>query len=320
MWRDDRAATVAPVLLIGIVVSLAAIAGIMSAIVRDSAEPTAEAMEGDARFVDGDHHIALRQGNLPIEGSFLRITTDGSSQDIPLSWWQAEGTWRAGDWICVAGDGPTCPVPAASAVDVIVWGPDGLVFALGALDGLASETPVVVYTGTRPFFYVDGGGIVIQCSGEAAVHIIGAQITQGIGGAVIPVTVGVTLTGGAPYSNPFGGPVTGGLMQEYAVHEGDVLGLQGRATLGAFDASYTSFDEDEHVLTLVDGDDGPAFLPYGQQIGVGALLAPYVDDDGRITLADDEAIVLFEFNDDLDSPAADFQDLVVLFRFGASSC
>ena len=45
-------------------------------------------------------------------------------------------------------------------------------------------------------------------------------------------------------------------------------------------------------------------------------MAPYIH-NGKIVLTNQEAIFLYEFNPDLASSAADYQDLVALIRFFA---
>lgn len=319
---DERAiSSVGTTLLIGIVVSLVVVAAYASTMLRDSIEPSNPSeLEGDARLQGGDHEVALLRGSAPVDGAWFAIVADGIEVREELSWWM-EGTWMPGQWICISGTAPDCRIAPADSVQVTFWQATGPGFSLGTLDSTDTSLEPIQYTGTRPSFYVDDdGGIVVQCDGDVTLQIIGTEITSGAGGPDIPVYVQVTSTGGPPYADPFGTAVAAGMSHPMDTLEGAILGIHGRATGHGFDEAYTSFDDDPHVLTLVNGDQGPSFQPFGNQIGIGPLLAPYVDGNGHIVLADNETIILFEFNPSLQSAAADFQDLVVLFRFDQSSC
>ncbi|NNF41950.1 MAG: hypothetical protein HKN62_02695, partial [Phycisphaerales bacterium] len=76
----------------------------------------------------------------------------------------------------------------------------------------------------------------------------------------------------------------------------------------------SSGDDSPYVIVLKDGDPVPAVPSFGDQSTIADFVAPYVDlDTDQITLADNQAIYLFELGTtDLSSPSADFQDLVVM--------
>lgn len=66
----------------------------------------------------------------------------------------------------------------------------------------------------------------------------------------------------------------------------------------------------ENVRVYRDGDDTPDFGSGGDQQSAAAYVDPYVE-DGEISLDDNQAIYLFDFNDD----THDYQDAVVLVSF-----
>lgn len=322
---DERAvSTVGTVLVLGIVASLAVAATLLAARIPDAIEQDDVAdRDGAARVRDGHHEVTLAHGeSIPSSGRLL-VTIDGNQSFLSLDAWPIGDSWDVGEWLCIVGPGPECAFAQGDAVAISAWSDDRLAFQLSTLsDAGLSDDDLVQYQGRRPSFRIDDdGGINVQCDVEATMHIVGTQITHGIGGSIIPVYARPSSTGTAPFLDVFGAPVTAGMQHPFGLlPEGSVLGVWGHALSGSFDESYSSFASDPHVLVLQDGDQGPAFQPYGQQIGIGQMLEPYVDDDGIITLQPEEAIVLFEFNPSLNSPAADFQDLVVLFEFAQADC
>ena len=74
----------------------------------------------------------------------------------------------------------------------------------------------------------------------------------------------------------------------------------------------SSTENTENVRVYRDGDAAPAFEGVSGQQSAAAYVDPYVE-NGRITLDDNQAVYLFDFNDD----DHDYQDAVVLVSFFA---
>ena len=69
----------------------------------------------------------------------------------------------------------------------------------------------------------------------------------------------------------------------------------------------------QYTLVLRDGDEVPDITPFQNQSSIETFLQGYIDTNRKVVLNSHEAIFLFELGvTDLSSPAADFQDLVVL--------
>jgi hypothetical protein len=66
------------------------------------------------------------------------------------------------------------------------------------------------------------------------------------------------------------------------------------------------------VYVLRDGDQPPNIAGFGDQDSASSYVGPYLDDDGNISLSDNEAIYLFELGNSQTGSSADFQDVVVL--------
>ncbi len=84
--------------------------------------------------------------------------------------------------------------------------------------------------------------------------------------------------------------------------------------------SRTSNDTSAMVKVLRDGDPVPDIQGYQNQADAADFVRDYIDTDtNTITLDANQVIYLFELaTDDLKSPYADFQDLVVLVTLGKS--
>lgn len=321
---QDRAAVTAPLgtmLLIGIVIVLVAVFVVMTQVLRPTSH---EPVETGARatFYGDDGYWLEPSGpdDVPVAGSTLYIRIDGGEPEaVPLSAFASQlggPAWTVGTRICIVGPEPDCYRAAGQSVEVVLYSEGDYVFVV---EGLLSAAPSFTYN-------PGGAGGVVLTPGNHTVRldIVGAQITCGESGPEIPVTARFSSNGGTSYAPLFGGlPVDpdGGQTLTYTnLPGGSALGVEGRARLTTggcnFDETYNSFAGDPHVLTLRAGDAAPDKPAYGDQQLLAAFMAPYVNTYTQTMVLDhNQVILLFEFNDDLGDPAADFQDLVVLFTF-----
>lgn len=174
---------------------------------------------------------------------------------------------------------------------------------------------------TPSFSILPSGGVTPLCQGDVRLQVMGVQLTYGPGGPAIPVRVDFTRDNGASLAPLFGNaPVREGRNVSFAdVPSGAVIGIRGRADYASFHAAYMSYVADPHVAVLKDGDRAPAVAGFDGQRPVASYLRGYVT-NGTITLEPHQAIILYEFNPNLNSTAADFQDLVVLLEFPPGGC
>ena len=191
-----------------------------------------------------------------------------------------------------------------------------------------------------PDFTIDvNGGIIPNNDMNALIKVLGKQISYGAGGPPIPVTVQmeiVTKQNGKGKFNPiFGGnPVNGGeQMSPPTLGQGDTLAFSANANYTSgkttyFDATYASnapvsFQDDSthyHVVVLKNGDVAPDTPGFSGQTSLATYIAPYVDTSThRMVLGRDDAIILWEFNPNYHSAAADFQDLAMLVQLSPAA-
>ena len=165
----------------------------------------------------------------------------------------------------------------------------------------------------------DHGQVVVSQNHNVKLETICSEITYGRFGPRIPVTVelGVTTNGATSYSRLFNGAaVAGGEVYERDSGGGETYTVRARARHRFWRSTYDSTNTLQ-VKTLMNGELAPIIPGFGNQQSATDCLAPYLEGDGTVRLEGNQVIMLFELGVNLqwypDSPAADFQDLVVLF-------
>lgn len=208
--------------------------------------------------------------------------------------------------------------------------------ALGA-DGVPVFAGRLSESETFDEFEIELSEIVPEKPFAAMVTVIGAQIQSGE--QFLPVTTRITIgndviTPFGPYDRPRVGNVNlGELPRRYIIPtqyaawtpitvEGASWEFNGD---GSRDEDYRplmAFDTDTNtpmIKVLRDGDPVPEIPGFQDQASIVEFLGDYVEADGEIKLHEHQAICLFELGEsDLSSPAADFQDLVLLITLAHS--
>ncbi|XAM01194.1 hypothetical protein OT109_07355 [Phycisphaeraceae bacterium D3-23] len=181
-------------------------------------------------------------------------------------------------------------------------------------------------------FVIEDGKVIPTEDFAVMVSVLGAALTNGAGGNDVPVTAEVRI-GGDIILHPWGdaasldgdinthGPTRHHIVREqFLAEDGLEITFTGRSFLPNGDVmmEVNSHDEGVQVIVLRDGDDAPSLAGFGDQDDAEAFVAPYIDyDTGKMTMDQNQAIYLFELGtSDVDSAAADFQDLVVLVTLG----
>ena len=173
-------------------------------------------------------------------------------------------------------------------------------------------------TEADPGFTVDTGRIEVDENHSVNLQVLCSQITYGSGGPEIPVKVRVKINGTWIWLWGYQ-DVDGG--ETYSATTGidaDTFILEAYARYGSWRKTYNSTNT-RQVKTLLNNDIPPALAGFGGQQPVSACIADYLDPTtGKVVLNGNQAIMLFELGVDMaynpNSPAADFQDLVVLWE------
>lgn len=190
-------------------------------------------------------------------------------------------------------------------------------------------------------FDIESGQVTLEETFAAKVEVLGAAITSS--GHDVPVTVQVKI--GDQTFQPFGafnGPATGGNVNDgqarsfvinqifdadapltIAAKSWDSDNLaNGIANLNNSDLSLhysrDSHEQSDHVKVLRHGDPVPNIAGFDGQTDAAAYIDQHIDSvTNTISLRPNQVIYLYELGvSDLDSAAADFQDLVVVVTLG----
>ena len=184
-----------------------------------------------------------------------------------------------------------------------------------------------------PDFEIVNDTIVPKGSFISGFGVLGAAIQSG--GDDLKVTARVkigndTFDPWGPYDQPVTGNVNDHTTYSWDLDEvypaGTPITISGKSWIWDSEANHHSTDNDDwhtylefhsednpdNVIVLENGDDVPTIPGLDEQPDVAEFVDDYVE-DGKIVLAENEAIFLFELGTtDLGSSAADFQDLVIL--------
>ena len=186
-------------------------------------------------------------------------------------------------------------------------------------------------------FQIERGEIVSSNQFAFIAEILGASITNG--NARVPATAQLMVDGARvePWGNFFQaqqGNVNlpgrrGVYLHPTVLEEGAAISVAARSYLPRYDQRWrryvlspyisanTAFESD-YVKVLRDGDAVPNISGFNGQGDASAFVSDYVK-NGRIRLHKNQVIYLFELGaSDLNSAAADFQDLVMIVTLAES--
>jgi hypothetical protein len=171
-------------------------------------------------------------------------------------------------------------------------------------------------TSSSQAYAIKDGTITINPNKTVKVDVLGSSITCGAGGAEIYVNVDLGINnawtalfnkedvdGGESYTT-----TTASTNSNFKIRA-----RASRSTCNRFNVTYDSANLVQ-VKTLVNGQQAPALAGFGGQKPILSFLQPHLNPSGKIILAANQIIMLFELgvNGNSNSAAADFQDLVVL--------
>lgn len=164
------------------------------------------------------------------------------------------------------------------------------------------------------------GNVQVNPNKNVQVKVLGSSITCGANGPVIPVKLDLGING--QYSALFNNQAVntnGGEIYNTSTDAANVnYTIRARASLANCNNFSVTYDSNNalQAKVLVNGQQAPALQGFGGQKPVTAFLAPYLNQQGQIVLQSNQVIILFELGVNVaqnpNSPAADFQDAVVL--------
>ncbi|WP_299486833.1 prepilin-type cleavage/methylation domain-containing protein [Acaryochloris sp. IP29b_bin.137] len=174
-------------------------------------------------------------------------------------------------------------------------------------------------SGVPPLFELPGdGSVVFNDQASLSIRVLGGEISCNPDGSdPIPTTAVYNLVLGQQVSQVSLSTNPPGSQSNIPVEAQTVLTVDGASTGGPCNINISANSQDDNlvqVLTLKNGDSIPDFAPFGNQRPIADFLDDYVDVNQKITIEDNEVIVLFELGSTNSGDSSfDMQDLVVLF-------
>ena len=167
------------------------------------------------------------------------------------------------------------------------------------------------------FRVLEDGTIETTGTVNANLTVLGSEITYGVGGPKIKVTVEGSMDGGETWFDLFNGKkINSGdedSIDNLTSGSNIVLRIKGRHSW-FFNKIYSSNDESGHIVVLRDGDNPPDTEAYANQTGLEDFIQGILDDDRKIDIGEFDAVYLAELGA-LGASSSDFQDAVILVNF-----
>ncbi|MDJ0598764.1 MAG: hypothetical protein QNJ37_08005 [Crocosphaera sp.] len=169
------------------------------------------------------------------------------------------------------------------------------------------------FTGDAPIFEINNKQLTIPKPANVKFEVLGGAITCGAGGVNIPVT---TYLYKDDTKQVWDTSSALSLSNQPAGTTFDVESIkdEDRTVCNKEKLAVSSTDSDSpRIRVLVNGDPVPDVTPFDNQTTIDDFLEGYIE-DGKIKLAENQAIYLFELgsNSDTGSATFDLQDNVVL--------
>ncbi len=200
-------------------------------------------------------------------------------------------------------------VPPGKSYTIIMKFSDGSSLSKNFVDPIGQTKPTPGYT-INP-----DQGVTVDPNKTVTAEALCAEITYGANGPKIPVKAWLGIDN--VYSTLYGGvAINGG--EKYSTTVGaqaKKFTVKSNAKYGSFNATYMSTNGLQ-VKVLINGNTVPPLQGFGGQKPISACVQNYISPQGKAVLAPEQVLMLFELGTNMSqnptSPAADFQDLVML--------
>jgi len=179
-----------------------------------------------------------------------------------------------------------------------------------------ADTYLAPGAGCVPTATVQTNGNIKAPKGKLRLEVMASQITYGAGGPEVFVKVGLKLNQQLNWL--FNSQdVDGGEKYETTLNVDTNIALRGNAWYQTtFNRTLDSDGGTPYVKVLLKGDNLPNVPRFGSQQPLSEIIGPFVDQNRKINIDINQVLLIFELGTtDLNSSAADFQDLVVLLTF-----
>ncbi len=267
--------------------------------------------------------VLMVGGTMALRISASNVRSGGMAKERVGSIYVAEaGIERARAWLNQADE---------DAMAVALQQDDGVLFdneefGGGSYTVTLSEapeySPCPAGGSSDPLFEIYRDGVKTKTEVNVTFTALGAAITYGAGGPEIGVYAWASLDGGLNWTELFDGAEIDGEEEQAFENVGTntdiMIKVRGKYS-NKFDATYRTDDRSGHVILLKDGDEPPDYEAYDDQTSLEEFLQPILDSHGRISIGDNDVVMLSEIGASLTSSSCDFQDCVILVTFQSTT-
>ncbi len=263
----------------------------------------------------GNYTNASTPSNWKHQPLIDKIEIAGATPTCPTNW---TGNGAAGFYVCVDPTGKIAQVQQKGRINKVLGKTD--TYATHSQMAVrASQVTTTAFTPQSGLFFTENNGTIkTGVPSSMRVEIMGGAITCGEGGPSIPTRAKLNFTTGNTTSNA----TVSSAAAVYTwnnVPSGttlDITGIsEGDASSGACNGQYmeaNSKSGSSLVRTIQNGDTAPTFVPFDNQPALDSYLSSLIDANGKVSLASNEVVFIYELGTtDTSSPAFDMQDLVV---------
>ncbi len=237
------------------------------------------------------------------------IDNTAHTPDCPTGWQATNTNATRGFNACVNPQQKLVKINLATTADNKTW-KENINYQVETM-AFARSNMTQGFTEDTPIFTVNNNQVTLEGSANVRFEVLGGDITCGAGGEDIPVSTHLYVDD-TEHIWDTNSALT--LTNQAAGTTFDVKSIAGDGSIcGGAGLTVSTTDTDQsQVKVLLNGDPVPDIEPFADQNTIESFLQQYVE-DGKVKIADNEAIYLFELGTtNQESAAYDFQDNVVL--------
>ncbi|MDJ0600139.1 MAG: hypothetical protein QNJ37_15020 [Crocosphaera sp.] len=237
------------------------------------------------------------------------IDNTGKTPDCSPGWQPSNINSTEGFNACVNSEEKLVKLTLATTVDNKTWHKE-MNYQVETM-AFARSNITQGFTGPTPIFSINNNKLTLPKPANVRFEVLGGEITCGAGGVDIPVKTNLYINENKQTWDT-NSALT--LDNQAAGTTFDVESISGNGSIcgGAGMTVSTTDMNTPQVEVLVNGDPIPNIKPFANQNTIESFLQKYIE-NGKIKIADNEAIYLFELGTtNKKSSAFDLQDNVVL--------
>jgi hypothetical protein len=253
-----------------------------------------------------------------------KIENNKAVPTCPTDW---TGSGAPGFYVCVNPSGTVAQVQQIGQIQKVLgqtaaYTSDAQVAVRSTQISSATFTPAA----GKLFAATPNGPITVGVNSTMRIEFKGGEITCGAGGLNIPTRAVLNFNSDDQTTSET-------VASSAAVYTKDVAAGTTLTITGIADGDPNSGDDcssyymeanssgSPQVIALTNGDTVPSYVPFDNQGSLDSYLSSIIDGNGKVRLAPNEVVFLYELGtSNTSSPAFDMQDIVVKATITPTQC